>query len=124
MAVREMSSRPDSSLDNLSQEQLDYLLNFEEWFADNTARFLADETIVPKNAVERFFKQLVAKLKKMFKDFKGDPNKAVAKYLKTLQTKGSAKAQDAAAANQKKDTAKGFTGNSNIAYFNMRARIF
>jgi len=110
LAARFVGNRVDSKLTNLSKDELDYLLSFEEWFADNAARFLADETIVPKNAIDRFFKQLVAKLRKLFKDFKGDPDTQVAKFLTALQTRGSANAQDAAAANQAKETKKNFQG--------------
>jgi len=110
MAVRAMTGNVDAELQSMSKADLQYLLDFEEWFADNTARFLADDTIIPKNAVERFFKQLVAKLRKLFADFKGDPDKQVAKFLRALDTTGKSAVFNQAQDNMEEAAAKNIQG--------------
>ena len=65
---------PNQKLDDVSPEGLQYLFDIEEWFADNTAKFLADEKVIPRNIAELFFKALAAMLKKAMQGFVKDPN--------------------------------------------------
>lgn len=77
----------DRFLSALTRADRQYLLDSEEWFADNTAKFLVTDAVLPKNAVDRFFKGLVQKLRAVFAGFNKNPDKVVADVLRTIQVK-------------------------------------
>lgn len=79
--ARRHTDRPLSELPKAGQ---DYLLDFEEWFADNTAKWLTTDA-KPLNAVEEFFSKVASFIKDLFQIFKNDiPDAAVAEYLDSL----------------------------------------
>lgn len=55
-------------IDELSKNQREQVLDFEEWFADNTARWMT-QARKPRGVLERFFKEIADTLKSLFDRF-------------------------------------------------------
>ncbi|MEX2600448.1 MAG: hypothetical protein WD355_02290, partial [Balneolaceae bacterium] len=73
-------------IETLTPESREYLLDFQEWFADNTARWFTSNA-KPQSIVEKFFSDLASMLKKLFAKIKGDgyyPAKSVENLLDSL----------------------------------------
>lgn len=61
-----------------------YISSFNEWFADNVAKYVSSSE-KPKNALEKFFKEIYEGLKKIYKSFKKE-NKKFPKFEEWLDS--------------------------------------
>ena len=59
------SKKPVDLLQSADTRDQDYLLDFDEWFADQTARWLLGETKPPKGPVEGFFAKVADALRRL-----------------------------------------------------------
>lgn len=73
-------------LSELTEKSRDYLLNFEEWFADNVSKQLTT-TKPPQNLVERFFRGIADKVRAFFGQLA--PDMAVEQFLQQLTSRKS-----------------------------------
>ena len=94
--MRGMRARPLSAL---SPQQRQYWTGFEEWFAEQVARWgTSDQNAV--TTVERFFKSLADTLKAIFKaaaqkfNLPYEPSKAMGDWLNLFHTDAQPFAQD------------------------------
>lgn len=72
------------TLDSLSAEDQAYVLDFEEWFADNVGRWMVSDA-KPVGLVQQFFKDVADLLRDLFRLLHGNqPDAAVKKYLDSL----------------------------------------
>ena len=58
----------DRAIGELSEEERNYLFNFEEWFADQVSRW-AETSAKPQTVVEQFFADVAAKLRQLLEHF-------------------------------------------------------
>ncbi len=77
-----------STLKDLTAEERDYLLAFDEWFADNVSRWLT-QTKEPQGVVNRFFKDVADRIKQLMDEamnngaqFRAD--RSVAKFMRMM----------------------------------------
>jgi len=76
---------------SLSKEDQKYLLQFDEWFADQVARW-ANSSEQPLTVVDKFFKRLADALRKLYTTASGDkylPNSKMKEYLDALAKRNS-----------------------------------
>ena len=86
LARRKMEEGTTTDLADLTKEQRDYQLSYEEWFADNVSRWL-ETNKRPRGAVQQFFSQVADYIKKVFPALKSEgfmPHRRVAGYLNSL----------------------------------------
>jgi hypothetical protein len=80
------TSRYDATPDQLSDTYKKYLTSFNEWYADNTAKW-AMSSAKPQGVVEQFFSRLGATLRNFYKSLKGQgylPNETFRQYMDKL----------------------------------------
>jgi hypothetical protein len=65
-AIKDAYNHNGLTLASLSDADRTYLLDFEEWFADQTSLWLTQPNSKPKNEVEEWFAGFVSKLRKIF----------------------------------------------------------
>ena len=83
------------TLDDLSEEGREYVLSFEEWFADQTSRWLVTDA-KPMNEVQRFFKHMADMIRDLLKNLQGKaniPDAEVAKFLNEMLAPAQIKEQ-------------------------------
>lgn len=66
MAIEERGTLSETRLMSLTSEELDYVLDFEEWFADQVAAWLIKEDAKPRNSVERWVDSFVGGMRELF----------------------------------------------------------
>lgn len=72
------------TLKEITKEDREYLLDFEEWFADNVAKWLVSET-KPVSAVEHFFAHIADLIKELYRNIQGNrPDAAVKDFLDAM----------------------------------------
>lgn len=73
------------TLGELSSQDRDYLLDFEEWFADNVSRWLTTRA-TPQGAVQQFFDYVAGLLRDFFGVVQHDvPAKSVDAFMRSLR---------------------------------------
>ncbi len=85
VSITEEWTKNGRTLGQLSQKNRDYVLDYEEWFADNVARWLT-QTKEPRTVVERFFKSVADSLKRLL-DAAGNryrADRSVAGFMRNL----------------------------------------
>lgn len=89
--TRQTSGDPRNTLDAMSPQKRQYWTGFEEWFAEQVARW-ATSTVKPLTTVERFFKGLGLEIAKMFQTARAKfgleftPAKAMDDWLNSFHT--------------------------------------
>lgn len=74
-------------LDNLSAKDREYLLDFEEWFADNTAKWMVTNA-KPVGVIEQFFSHIADLIKELARNaLANTPDGAVTKFLNDMLAK-------------------------------------
>jgi len=68
-AIEAAASGNLARLDGLTADERQAVLSFNEWFADNVAKW-ADTSAKPKSVVERFFADVAAAIKALLRSFK------------------------------------------------------
>lgn len=72
------------TLDSLSAEDQAYVLDFEEWFADNVGRWMVSDA-KPVGLVQQFFKDVADLLRDLFRLLHGNqPDAAVKRFMDSL----------------------------------------
>lgn len=89
--TRRIVTSPINTLDQISPQKRQYWTGFEEWFAEQVARW-ATSTVKPLTTVERFFKGLGLEIAKMFQTAREKfgleftPAKAMDDWLNSFHT--------------------------------------
>lgn len=73
-----------TSLSSLPQAEQDYLLDFDEWFADNAAKWLLTDA-KPRGIIEEFFHYVAQVIRDLFEAVKHDvPDQSVTEFLDSM----------------------------------------
>ena len=82
---------PGSAFEDLSSKMRKYWLDFDQWFAEQTARWMTTDA-KPLNVVEKFFAKLAGEIRRAYTFFQrkwgvdAEPNAVVKAFLDTLLT--------------------------------------
>ncbi|NIT14184.1 MAG: hypothetical protein GTN99_08100 [Candidatus Dadabacteria bacterium] len=83
----------EKNISALNPEQFSYVMDFHEWFADQTARYLEERTLPAKTAADKFFKAVADTLIKLYRMVKKNnyaPAHTVAEFYDGVMYKNKA----------------------------------